>query len=155
MNRLNPFHKEDTMSISFFPPDKVSYKDIQGDNFTQFLLSNATTYKGQHTIARYYDVYEEWIASEHRIDKIDKYYGLLLLVKTQSKKDNIWISFVEGLHRHAATIPCLLCMKFDYDNNIINPGLLDLATSKTQTFHIVKTLDTVQDNACCQSSMGN
>ena len=114
------------MSISFFPPDKIFYKDIQGDNFTQFLLSNATTYKGQHTIARYYDVYEEWIASEHRVDKIDKYYGLLLLVKTQSKKDNIWISFVEGLHRHAATIPCLLCMKFDYDNNIINPGLLDL-----------------------------
>ena len=63
---------------------------------------------------------------DHHVDKINKYYDLLHLVKTQSKKDNIWISFIEGLHRHATTIACLLCMKFDYDNNIINPGSLDL-----------------------------
>ncbi len=51
---------------------------------------------------------------------------LLLLVKAKSKNDNVWVSFIKGLHRHAATIACLLCMKFDYDNNIINLESLDL-----------------------------
>jgi hypothetical protein len=29
-------------------------------------------------------------------------------------------------HRHAAIFACLLCMKFDYSNNIIIPGSLQL-----------------------------
>ena len=44
----------------------------------------------------------------------------------KKKRDNIWISFVEGLHRHAAIIACLLCTKFDYKTNIIKPGSLQL-----------------------------
>jgi hypothetical protein len=87
---------------------------------------DATTYKGQKTIARYYNVYDKWVALENRDDKINKYYDVLLLVKTHSKKDTVWVSFIEGLHRHAATIACLLCMKFDYDNNIISLGSLDV-----------------------------
>jgi hypothetical protein len=81
-------------------------------------------------IARYYGVYNEWVALEHCEDKIKKYYRLFLLVKTKSKNDNVWVSFIERLHRHAATIPCLLCMKFDYDNLIINKGSLDLDNFK-------------------------
>jgi hypothetical protein len=30
------------------------------------------------------------------------------MVKKQSKKDHVWISFYEGLHRHAALMMCLL-----------------------------------------------
>jgi hypothetical protein len=109
MNRLNPFGQADTISSSFFPPDENFYADIKGEGFKKFLLTDAMTDIGQQEIAKFYDVY---------------YYELLLLVKTKSKKDNIWISYVEGLHRHAAIIACLLCTKFYYKNNIIKPGSL-------------------------------
>ncbi len=105
------------------------------------------TDEGQQAIANFYDVYDEWTTSSHSRDRIDKYYELLHFVKTKSKKDNIWISFFEGLHRHAATIACLLCTKFNYENNIIKPGSLLLEDFKKLIFHILKTLDTVQRNA--------
>ena len=126
MNRMNPFHKEVTSSMTFFPPNKDFYYNIQDDNFAWLLISNATTDEGQKTIAQYYGVYNKWVDLEHGDDKIDRYYDLLLLVNSQSKNDTVWVSFIEGLHRHAATIVCLLCMKFDYDNNIISSRSLDL-----------------------------
>jgi hypothetical protein len=46
-------------------------------------------------------------------------------VKIKSKNDNVWISFIEGLHRYAAILASLLCMKLDYSNNIF-PGSLQL-----------------------------
>ena len=81
---------------------------------------------GQQDIAKFYDVSNEWNQLTWGSDTINNYYDLLLLVKTKSKRDNIWISFVEGLHRHAAIIICLLCTKFDYAHNIIKPGSLQL-----------------------------
>jgi hypothetical protein len=59
------------------------------------------------------------------------YFKLLLLVKTKSKNDEVWISFMEGLHRRAAIFASLLCMKFDYYNNIIIPGSLQLDDFET------------------------
>jgi hypothetical protein len=57
-------------------------------------------------------------------------------VKTKSKNDKVWISSIEGLHRHAAILASLLCMKFDYINNIIIPGSLHLDSfEKAQTLH--------------------
>ena len=53
-----------------------------------------------------------------------KYYKLLVLVKTTSKKDNVWISFVEGLHQHAAIAMCLTCSDFNLKDNYINQGSL-------------------------------
>ena len=52
-----------------------------------------------------------------------------MLVKTKSTADFLWFSFVEGLHRHAATILALLCTKFDY-NNKIQPGSLSIQDFK-------------------------
>jgi hypothetical protein len=130
MNRLNPFSNADTKLISFFPPHEVFYRQIQEESFKRFLISDATTDKGQQAIANFYDVYDEWTTLSHSSDRINNYYKLLHLVKTKSKKDNIWISFFEGLHRHATTIACLLCTKFDYENNIIKPGSLLLEDIK-------------------------
>jgi hypothetical protein len=124
MNRLNSFSKADTKLISFFPPHKEFHRQIQEESLKRFLTSDATTDKGQQAIANFYDVNDEWTTSSHSSDRIDKYYKLLHLVKTKSKIDNIWISFLEGIHRHAATIACLLCTKLDYENNIIKPGSL-------------------------------
>jgi hypothetical protein len=103
MNRMNPCHADIGIFVSFFPPTNKFYEDIQGDNFKQFLSSNGTTNEGQHTIAKYDGVFDKRTASEHSSDKIDRYYKLLLLVKSKIRKDNVWISFVAGLHRHAAT----------------------------------------------------
>jgi hypothetical protein len=57
---------------------------------------------------------------------VETYYELLLLAKTKSKNDYVWISFIEGLQRHAAILASLLCMKFDYSNNNIILGSFQL-----------------------------
>ncbi len=61
-----------------------------------------------------------------------RYFQLLGLVKINSPVNFLWVSFVEGLHRHAATILVLLCTKFDYKNEI-QPGSLS-----TQDFKAAK-----------------
>ncbi len=66
--------------------------------------------------------YDKWTASKHKGDHVDTYFKLLLLVKTKSKNEKVWISVIEGLHMHAAIFASLLCMKFDYSDNIIIPG---------------------------------
>ncbi len=59
------------------------------------------------------------------------------LVKTKSPVNFLWVSFVEGLHRHAATILALLCTKFNYKNKI-QPGSLSIQDFKaTKTPHFV------------------
>jgi hypothetical protein len=60
----------------------------------------------------------------------ERYLNLLLLVKTKSQVDNLWVSFVEGSHRHAAMITCLFCTKFDYSSNKIQPSSLDIQDFK-------------------------
>jgi hypothetical protein len=46
------------------------------------------------------------------------------IVKTLSNRDLVWISFVEGLHGHAAIIMCLTCSRFDLEDNNIDHNLL-------------------------------
>jgi hypothetical protein len=72
-------------------------------------------------------------------DHVDTFFKLLLLVKTKSKNDKVWISFIEGQHRHAAIFASLLCMKFDYSNNIIIPGSLQLNNFETTNFALKKS----------------
>ena len=148
MNRLNPFSHSDTMSTSFFPPDENFYADIKGEEFKKFLLIDAMTDNGQQEIAKFYDVYDYWTQSTWGSDTINNYYQLLLLVKTKSKKDNFWISFVEGLHIHAAIITCLLCAKFDYEHNIIKSGSLELEDFKKLIFHITRILGILHNKPC-------
>jgi hypothetical protein len=50
--------------------------------------------------------------------------SLLKIVKIFSNKDNLWVSFVEGLHRHAAILMCLTCSIFDLEeNNLVHTSL--------------------------------
>ncbi len=108
------------------PPSTKFYNLAQGENFKQFLSIVETTEDGKNAIAQHYGVLDKWTASNHEGDHVETYYKLLLLVKTKSKNDNVWISFIEGLHRHAAILTSLLCIKFDYSNNKIIPGSLQL-----------------------------
>jgi len=52
-----------------------------------------------------------------------------MLVKTESPANFLWVSFVEGLNRHAAIILALLFTKFDYENKI-QPGSLSIQDFK-------------------------
>jgi hypothetical protein len=49
---------------------------------------------------------------------------LLLLVKTMSKEDHTWISFVKDLHWQAAIVMCLMLSGFDLVGNYIEQGSL-------------------------------
>ena len=55
-----------------------------------------------------------------------RYYYLLFLVKVQSKKDNVWISFYEGLHQHASLLITLLLAVFNTTTNILKFNTLSV-----------------------------
>jgi hypothetical protein len=92
-----------------------------------FLGINATTDEGMNLVAKRYGLVNKWrdtIKESKEEDHATKYYKLLVLVKTKSKKKNVWISFVEGLHRHAAIVMCLTCSDFNLKDNYIDQGSL-------------------------------
>ena len=129
---MNPSRNENDFDDKpFFPSNASFYAKFQQDDFKKFLLHDGFTIEGKNAIAKYYNVFDEWDARDHDVDFVEDYYKLLLLVKTKSDKDNVWISFIEGLHRHAAVISCLLCAKFDYLNNTLVPNSLQIDDFKT------------------------
>jgi len=128
MTRLNPnvSYENEAITTSLTPFDEEFIKYIKSDDFIEFLLIDGTTTEGQQAIAEHYKVLEEWNSlKDNNNDFLTQYYKLLLLVKTKSAWDLVWISFVEGLHRHAAIVLSLLCSKFDYLENNLVPGSLD------------------------------
>ncbi len=89
--------------------------------------TNATTDEGMWNVARHYDVEKQWksyLNSSREDNRAKDYYKLLHIVKTLSNHDLVWISFVEGLHRHAVIIMCLICSRFDLEDKNINHNLL-------------------------------
>ncbi len=125
MIRLNP-HSVDKNRNKLVPTKQQILRPRPRRKFQAVLSINWTTEDEQNAIAEHYGVLDKWTASNHKGDHVNTYYELLLLVKTKSKNDNVWISFIESLHRHAAILASLLCMKFDYSNNKIIPGSLQL-----------------------------
>jgi hypothetical protein len=129
---LNPArHETDIQITPFFPSDVSFYNMFQEEDFKRFLLYDGTTKEGRNDIANYYNVSDKWKQLNHDVDFVTDYYQLLLLVKTSSDNDKLWMSFIEGLHRHAAIILCLLCAKFDYLNNTLVPNSLQIDDFKT------------------------
>jgi hypothetical protein len=128
---LNPARNEtDILRTPFFPSDVTFYNNFQSEDFKRFLVYDGTTKKGRNNIAKYYNVSDEWKLLDHDVDFVTDYYQLLLLVKTSSDNDKLWMSFIEGLHRHAAIILCLLCAKFDNFKNILIPDSLSIQDFK-------------------------
>ena len=118
MHRLNPTHKvDDEVYMGFFPPIDDYYTDLlQDKRFEKFLMSDGTTKEGQDRIADFYQVAILWEQMEKSECNYDQYFQLLMLVNTYSIADYLWVSFVEGLHRHAATILALLCWIRNHDS---------------------------------------
>ncbi len=91
---------------------------MKSDKFKKLLATDASTNEGQDFIAAYYGI-DNWVQLQERGDKAglikdqaDSYFYLLKSVKAKSNKDNIWISFYEGLHRHVAVLITLLSAVF-------------------------------------------
>jgi hypothetical protein len=89
---------------------------LQSDEFQQLLKTDATTSEGQYYVAKYFGVHKQW-ESTKQTNTLRSYCELLCLVKQTSQKDYIWISFWEGMHRHAAITMSLLRADITYNTN--------------------------------------
>ena len=112
------------MQRAFFPKDNTLFDIMKSDEFKKLLLTDASTNEGQDFIAAYYGI-DNWVQLQEKgehtgliKDNADSYFYLLKSVKARSNKDNIWISFYEGLHRHAALMITLLSAVFNPTMNV-------------------------------------
>jgi hypothetical protein len=88
-----------------FPIDGTLHDIIKSDEFQKLLGTDATTEEGQDNIAEYYEVAKDWKALKKQdkekgtiADAASAYCNLLKTVKCESKKDDVWMTFYEGLH---------------------------------------------------------
>jgi hypothetical protein len=121
MKDLHPTEEQQkqTFEYGFFDDDQDAFltQKLKSNNFQHFLQIDASTAEGRNKVAKFYGVEESWTELGEEDDSMQSYYNLLLLVKRESTEDNIWISFWEGMHRHAAIIMSLLCSDITYDTN--------------------------------------
>jgi hypothetical protein len=133
---MNPQQRamtEDTITKNYFPSKREPNEIYSSDTFTEFLKTNAMTKEGLQQIASFYEVLDEWEkATTEQTLEIKHYFDLLLMVKKQSKKDQAWISFYEGLHRHAVLMMCLLSSKLDLVANEVTYGSLTAEYIRTK-----------------------
>ena len=122
--------EDDTVKRKLFPTDEKFHELVSSDKFKELIQTDASTEEGQQRVAEYYDVKDAWeksMASQKNNDDMspsDTYYQLLKAVKCVSKRDNVWISFYEGLHRHSALILSLLSTTFNMrENNLRHKSL--------------------------------
>jgi hypothetical protein len=113
------------MQSPLFPKDKILHDIIKSDEFQKLLGTDATTEEGQDYMAEYYKVAIDWKVLKKQgkekgtiTDAASAYYYLLKTVKCESKKDDIWMTFYEGLHRHSALILSLISSTFNIKENM-------------------------------------
>jgi hypothetical protein len=131
---LNPnvsLGKDDFLQRAMFPVDDKLNTLVHSEEFKELLLTDASTDDGQAFLATYYGI-DDWANIKQKLilDKgvnlASRYYYLLLLVKVQSKRDNVWISFYEGLHRHASLLITLLSAVFNTTRNSLKSNTLSI-----------------------------
>jgi hypothetical protein len=112
----------------------------------KLLRIDATTEEGQDYIAQYYDVETDWealkkLGQEKKTitDAASAYYFLLKTVKCESKKDDVWMTFFEGLHQHSALMLSLLSSTFNIKENLFKNKSLNSQYFKEQ--HLVNFKD--------------
>ena len=93
---------------SFLLPDDTLINIMRNVYFKKLLSTSSV--KGQDFIAEYYGI-SNWAQLKEKGAKdgliqnqADSYFYLLKADKAKSNKDNVWISFYEGLHCHAALL---------------------------------------------------
>jgi hypothetical protein len=133
---MNPQQRSmanDTITKNYFPSNSDNNGHFSSTEFIDLLRTNAMTMDGLIAVAKYYDVNDEWNnTTSGQPFSIKHYYKPLLMVKKSSTKDHTWMSFYEGLHRHAAPMMCLLCSKIDLVSNKVNHDSLTADYFKTK-----------------------
>jgi hypothetical protein len=98
------------------------------------LKTDSTKDEGMNRVAKYYRVEQDWNDNKNsngmHHTRPEKYFILLMIVKTKSDVNNIWVSFIEGLHQHSGILFCLLCSSFDYVDNEIKQGTVKMRDFK-------------------------
>ena len=136
MIRLNPVKVgEESVTRGLFPKQKDLATFVRSEEFKEILDTDAITEEGERKIAKYFNVETKWISLLEDYEEQDgkttlsgfkRYFELLFLVKSESKRDEVWFSFFEGMHRHAAIVAGLLCSKFNHMTNELKLGSLTL-----------------------------
>jgi hypothetical protein len=126
---LNPnvsLAEKDGIKRSLFRNDDILLNIVKSEEFQEILLTDPTTLDGEEKIVKYFGLTDEWATIKvkaqqkgHISDSASSYFFLLLTVKYRSKKDNIWMSFYEGLHRHTALLLSLTSSAFNLTKNEI------------------------------------
>jgi hypothetical protein len=118
--------EKDGIKRSLFRNDDILLNIVKSKEFQEILLTDPTTLDGEEKIVKYFGLTDEWATIKvkaqqkgHISDSASSYFFLLLTVKYQSKKDNIWMSFYEGLHRHTALLLSLTSSAFNLTKNEI------------------------------------
>jgi hypothetical protein len=134
------------MQRQLFPKDKTLHDIIKSDEFKKLLRTDPTTEEGQDYIAQYYDVETDWevlkkLGQDKKTitDAASAYYFLLKTIKCESKKDDIWMTFYEGLHQHSALMLSLLSTKINIKENLFKNKSLNSQYFKEQ--HLVNFKD--------------
>ena len=136
MIRLNPVKVgEESVTRGLFPKQKDLATFVRSEEFKEILDTDAITEEGERKIAKYFNVETKWISlledyedqdEKKTLSGFKRYFELLFLVKSESKRDEVWFSFFEGMHRHAAIVAGLLCSKFNHMINELKLGSLTL-----------------------------
>ena len=134
MIRLNPVTKiDDSIKRGLFSSDVDVLSKLKNKAFKELFTTDVSMEEGETEVAKHFGVQREWSAltnqwyeNNEEVTGYKRYFELLFLVKSKSSVDNIWFSFFEGMHRHAAIIAGLLCSKFNHTTNELMPGSLTL-----------------------------
>jgi hypothetical protein len=118
--------EKDVLKRSLFRNDDKLLFKVKSKEFQDILRTDPTTVDGEAKVVEYFDIADEWAKNKkkgtqkgHISDSASTYFFLLLTVKYSSYTDNIWMSFYEGLHRHAALLLSLTSSSFNLTKNEI------------------------------------
>ncbi len=83
-----------------FPSDDKLKNIVTLDEFRRLLLTDASIDDGQDFPATYYKI-NDWAQVKKKliangVNIAARYTGLLLMIKTRSKQDNVWFSSMRG-----------------------------------------------------------
>jgi hypothetical protein len=147
MIKLNPQQWPDkAVTRNLFPPEDNYFTQFFAKKYREFLETNATTDDGMQYVASHYGVeaqQKSYLDGSSQDNRAKDYYKILHIIKTFSNQDFVWISFVEGLHRHAAIIMCLTCSRFGLEDFNINHDSL-----KKKDFKLAGVCNTIKTLKC-------
>jgi hypothetical protein len=125
MIRLNPHQWSDiAVKQDLFPPQDNYFTELFAKDYRTFLETNATADDGKQYVSKLEAQWKSFLDGSRQNNRSKDYHRLLQIVNFLSTKDYVSISFVEGLHQHAAIEMCLTCLVFYLGDNNIENGLL-------------------------------